>query len=248
MKGLIIVRMDDICSTMNWENFMRYKTLFDELGIKPLLGIVPLPTDEKLVCGQVNNFWEFIDQLRSEGWQISMHGCHHKYTSSGKGLICNRRKSEFAGLPIEKQRELLLKGKNFLLNKGIDTDIFMPPGHSYDKNTLIAMRDTGFKYLTDGMSLRPYKLAGITCIPADSAYRLHFLGLLTICIHSNEDNDKKFMELKCFLEKNRKRIISYSDAKTLTTFPYFVCRIEELLRICARELITNLAFFISKIF
>ncbi|MBO4242737.1 MAG: DUF2334 domain-containing protein [Clostridiales bacterium] len=47
----IVVRLEDICPTMDLDKFALYKNFFDETGIKPLLCIVPDNKDPKLVKG-----------------------------------------------------------------------------------------------------------------------------------------------------------------------------------------------------
>ncbi|MBO5623235.1 MAG: DUF2334 domain-containing protein, partial [Butyrivibrio sp.] len=37
----ITIRMDDITPDMDWDKFLRFKSLLDEHGIKPLIGVVP---------------------------------------------------------------------------------------------------------------------------------------------------------------------------------------------------------------
>ena len=62
------------------------------------------------------------------------------------------------------------------------------------------MKEAGYQYLSDGRSRHPYYLEGIKCIPADDAYRLHKFGILTICLHSNEETEVSMDKLKLFLE------------------------------------------------
>lgn len=52
---------------------------------------------------------------------------------------------------------MLTEGKKVLTQKGIETDIFMAPAHSYDKKTLKALKETGFNILTDGFGDLPYE-------------------------------------------------------------------------------------------
>ena len=237
MGRRIIIRMDDICETMDFDKFMQYKTLFDRYNIKPLLGIVPCSKDEKLIRGIVPDFWNYISALVSEGWLVAMHGYNHLYTSTTVGLVTKRKKSEFAGLSVSTQIDMLRKGKNALEEKGIKTNIFMPPGHSYDRKTLIAMKETGFKYLSDGRSSHTYCLESIKCVPADSSYKLNKYGILTICIHSNDESQTAFHELEKFIEKNKINIISFDQACLLKEWPYFICRFEEIMRMNLRDML-----------
>jgi len=51
---------------------------------------------------------------------------------------------------------------------GVETDIFFAPAHSYDDNTLRALSNSGFKYVSDGLSSKPYMRYGITLLPCRS--------------------------------------------------------------------------------
>ena len=224
----IIVRMDDICPRMDKAKFERYYNMLDGLGIKPLLGIIPCCEDESFSAEEDSLFWEKMRGCREKGYPIAMHGVHHVYTSSSKGLVCKRSMSEFAGLPLEEQIVLLRLGKRKMEENGLDTDIFMPPGHSYDINTLKAMKECGFRFLSDGRSFHPYNKAGIRCIPTSNSYRLHFnRGILTICIHSDAEDERSFKRTEKYLKKNRERIISFQEGIELKAYPYCFCRMQE---------------------
>ena len=42
----ILIRFDDICPTMNFEEFDKAIDLMDELDIKPLIGVIPKCEDD----------------------------------------------------------------------------------------------------------------------------------------------------------------------------------------------------------
>ena len=162
----ITFRMDDICPQMNMSKFMKYKQLFDDYGVKPLLGIVPDNQAPKLAVDQAwPGFWELKRQLQDYGWSIAQHGYQHVYCSRHPGLITSRPLSEFAGLPYAEQYQKIELGRTILQEQGIKTDIFMAPGHSFDTTTLQALKDCGFIYVTDGHSSWPYVYKGIKFIP-----------------------------------------------------------------------------------
>ena len=236
----IIIRMDDIWQGMDRNKFIRYVEFFGSVGIKPLLGVIPL-NEDKTIGGRdtYDAFYSMIgDLVHNRGYSVAMHGVHHVYTSNSRGLNTCRRKSEFAGLSVDEQRQLLELGKKELEQNGVYTDIFMPPGHSYDYNTLKALYSTGFRYLTDGMSLMPYSIYGIKCIPADSAYRLHRFGILTVCIHSETDD---FERISAFLEANLDNVIEFSDAYNIREISYFKARAQEVMRLLVRGVISKIA-------
>ena len=141
----ITVRLDDITPDMDWERFYRFKALLDKYQIKPLIGVVPDNRDENLRAkaqGAPEDFWACIRQLRDQGWQIAMHGFRHIYATKKGGLFPLNDFSEFAGLPFEEQRRMLLEGKRILEEGGIRTELFMAPAHSYDGNTIRALKQS----------------------------------------------------------------------------------------------------------
>jgi predicted deacetylase len=224
---------------MDYDKFQYCYGMLKRNGVKPLLAIVPFSKDENLVRGGVNDFWEVMRQLQDEGCSFAVHGYEHLYISTEKGLVCDRPLSEFAGVPYEKQLHMLLEGKRELEQHGIQADIFCPPGHSYDRNTMRALCAAGYKFLTDGRSIHPYMLEGIQCIPADSAWRLHKIGLLTICMHSNENTETDIRKLESFLQKHHSDVISFQEAMELKTMPYTLCRIEEKIAMYSRRILLS---------
>ena len=193
----IAIRLDDITADMNWTSFLRFKDLMDRYGVKPLLGIVPDNKDAKLsVDPPRKDFWEYVRERRDQdGWTLCMHGCHHVYTTDCGGLLPLNRQSEFAGEDYGEQRDRLRKGKDILAAHGIETTLFMAPGHTYDMNTLMALRSLGFTGLTDGFGTRPYRYGGMIFYPisyrkSDSLKRSS--GVTTFVVHCNTLEERDF--------------------------------------------------------
>lgn len=156
----IAVRLDDITPDMDWQRFLQFKALLDKYQVKPLIGVVPDNRDENLKGtkqGAPEDFYAYIKELKEQGWCVAMHGFQHIYTTKKGGIFPLNNFSEFAGLPFEKQKKMLEEGRKLLESKGIKTDIFMAPAHSYDNNTLKALKESGFRRLTDGFGRRPYE-------------------------------------------------------------------------------------------
>ncbi len=211
----IAVRMDDITPDMDWDNFSFFCRLFRETGIAPLLGIVPDNRDPKLRRGGVNaDFGQVMRGLAEEGYVFAMHGYQHLYTTKKGGLFPLNRSSEFAGLPYEKQREMLLCGRKELERYGIRTDIFMAPSHSYDRNTLRALKETGFARMTDGFGKRPYLYRGITFYPI-SFRKARSLkgknGVTTLVIHANTVTEADRERYARMFREHRENMISYTE-------------------------------------
>lgn len=224
----ITFRMDDICPQMDFGNFMEYKMLFDEYGIKPLLGIVPDNQDGFLkIDDDYPDFWIMMKQLQEDGWVIAQHGYQHVYCSHVEGILSRRKLSEFTGLSYEDQVEKISKGKRILEEKGLHTDIFMAPGHSFDVTTLRALKDCGFKYVTDGKSSLPYMYYDLKFIPCRNGIPLNLPGINTWCIHANTSTEKAFNRIKKSL--NTKYACDFQVIKHIPCVNTFFCQKEEKL-------------------
>lgn len=213
----IAVRLDDITPDMDWESFLRFKELLDRYQVKPLIGIVPDNQDEHLKgsCkGAPEDFWAYVRNLQKQGWVAALHGYQHIYTMGKGGLFPLNNFSEFAGIPYEKQRQMLETGKRLLEEKGIETDLFMAPAHSYDRNTLRALKDTGFRALTDGFGDKPYKYQGLTFYPI--SFRLANTlkkkdGYSTMVVHTGTTTEKELERYGEYFERKDVEWISYGE-------------------------------------
>ena len=210
----IAIRMDDITPDMDWGKFNRFKDLLDAHRITPLIGVVPKNKDEKLSLNPAReDFWDYIRQLRDRGWIIAMHGYKHRYTTKEAGLFPIGGKSEFAGLPLERQDEMIRKAKRIFRTNGIETDIFMAPSHSFDKNTLTALKKNGFNRITDGFGTEPFRAFDFVFYPiavkrSDSLKDTRD-GIVTFVYHTNTMEDKDFDKLKDLLASGK--VVSYSE-------------------------------------
>jgi len=216
IKMKIAVRMDDITPDMDWENFYFFQNLFEETGITPLLGVIPENRDENLKCGTPHrDFYKLMAELREKGYCFAMHGCYHLYTTKCGGLFPLNRFSEFAGVPYEKQKKMLAFGRQKLEEYGIETDIFMAPAHSYDQNTLKALKELGFTKITDGFGKRPYKDRGITFYPISfrlsGALKRRKKGMTTMVIHANTITETDKERYSRIFRQHGEDMISYSE-------------------------------------
>lgn len=218
----IAVRLDDITPDMDWERFLKCKALLDQYQVKPLIGVVPDNRDENLIKkdqDQVKDaippdFWEYVKQLREQGWAVAMHGYRHIYSTHKGGIFPLNNFSEFAGKSFEEQKEMLAEGKEILSKKGIETNIFMAPAHSYDNNTLRALKKTGFKALTDGFGDRPYEWKGLTFYPISfqlSSTLKKKNGYSTMVIHTGTTSDEELKRYQEYFERVDIEWISYEE-------------------------------------
>ncbi|MDD6203118.1 MAG: DUF2334 domain-containing protein [Lachnospiraceae bacterium] len=208
----IAIRLDDITPDMNWENFYKMKEILDRENLKPLLGVVPDNQDSMLRCGEKNeSFFEIIKKLQAEGFVVSQHGYRHLYETKDKGILKMNPFSEFAGTPYETQLEKIRKGKEELVRHGIETDIFMAPGHTFDHNTLKALKMCGFSYVTDGYYHKNYSYKGLVFLPCRNFTGKKGKGVDTICLHTNLMNAGDFREIEERIHKNRELFIDFSE-------------------------------------
>lgn len=209
----IAVRMDDITPDMDWERFLSFKEILDTYGIKPLIGVVPDNRDENLHrTKEADDFWEYIKELQDKGWQIALHGYQHTYTTSKGGLFPLNNFSEFAGIPFEEQRDMLRKGTEVFARYGIKTDIFMAPAHSYDKNTLKALRELGYEKMTDGFGSHPYRWQGMVFYPISFLFSRSLKkknGYTTMVVHANGVDEAGMEHYRELFEEYQSCFISY---------------------------------------
>lgn len=210
----ITIRLDDITPDMDFAKFERFRELLAQKGICPLIGVVPDSRDPKLHMEDNRpDFWEMVKELQRQGWKIAMHGYRHLYTTQSAGLFPIGNKSEFAGLSFEEQDKMIREGKEILEKHGILTDLFMAPSHSFDKNTLRALRNNSFHRITDGFGTEPFFYDGMLFYPI-SISRAKSLkdkrdGIVTFVYHANTMTDRDFDKLKDLLDTGK--VVSYEE-------------------------------------
>ena len=217
----ISIRMDDVTPDMDWAKFMRFKALCDLYQVQPLIGVVPACQDENLhidgpETAPVGNFWNYVKTLADAGWTIAQHGVTHVYQTNKMGCFPLNRLSEFAGIGYDQQYAALKEGREILAAHGIDTDCFMAPAHSFDRNTIKALKKLGFHRMTDGFGDRPYLRWGMTFYPI--SYRQGSVlknkdkqGYTTFVVHANTMEDKDFERYEQLFADCRDRLISYRE-------------------------------------
>lgn len=189
MARQILIRFDDICPTMDYTQWGRAMEILERYNVRPLLGVIPDCQDPDLMIEPAHtDFWDYMRSLQSKGFTLAMHGVHHKYDRKQRGIVNLGENTEFAGHPYSVQYEKIHKGKELLLEHGIQTDIFFAPAHSYDEVTLRALAENGFRYVSDGKSLKPFWHSGVICIPCRSngVGKMERAGYYTAVFHAHE--------------------------------------------------------------
>lgn len=213
----ILLRFDDICPTMDFEQFARAKKELDKCKGKPLLGVIPVCSDSDLQIEKEHaDFWEWLKQLQSEGYTVAMHGFHHVFDTEGKAILTQRKLSEFAGHSLDEQRHIIELGKKELEEHGICTDIFFAPAHSYDENTVKALALNGFKYVSDGRSDKPYVWHGVTFLPCSTGVpKMKKDGYYTAVFHAHEwvraDKKQGYDQLVDICSNHANEVVGFNE-------------------------------------
>ncbi len=221
MSIRFVYRIDDIHPAMLWDRFWEAMTMFEAHKVVPLLGVIPDNQDQSLMFNAPNSeFFKIIRSLVRDGKaEICQHGYQHVYTTQQNsinqilyGRVSN---SEFAGIPYEQQYRMIKKGKEILEAEGLFTDIWMAPSHTNDRNTFKALKELGFKYVTDGVALYPYKKYGLLFVPQQVwepkiEYPFNF-GVYTVCLHLDSLTEDMVDKIGAHLTSGDD-IISFSGA------------------------------------
>lgn len=233
-----LLRLDDASDYMDVEKWQRMENLLDKYGIKPLVGIIPDNKDASLIYNykQDLTFWNKVLSWKNKGWELALHGCYHKYTTKEGGINPVNKRSEFAGVSLDEQRKMIRHGIDILKQYGIVTNVFFAPSHTFDKNTLIALKEeSNIRIISDTIANDVYFENDFYFIPEQSGQVRNLpFKLCTFCYHPNTMSDKDFENLEIFLKKYyfkfvavkeielKKRLKSLFDK--LLHFMYFVKR------------------------
>lgn len=211
MFAKYIIRLDDASEYMDYEKWNPYFKIFDNLNIKPIIAVIPFNKDPKMVKENFDStFWEKVRFWQTKGYHIALHGFNHVYSTHKSGLIGINNRSEFAGVLLEKQKEMLSKAFNKFESENIKVNIFIAPAHSFDRNTLEALtKTTRIEYICDGFFKLPIIKYGFKWIPQQLwKPKLKTKGIWTICHHPETVSQKDREFLFSFLETYKYRFIN----------------------------------------
>lgn len=213
-----LIRIDDLCPTIDWAAWQAVEDLFVARGVKPILAVIPDNRDPRLMTGPPNpDFWHRVRAWQARGWTIGLHGYQHIYVNSEPGLLNLSRKSEFAGLSHEEQLRKLRLGLEIFQREGVRADVWVAPSHSFDENTLSALAEVGLRAISDGLAFSPFRDSrGLIWVPQQFA-RMRALpwGIWTSCVHPVELSGCGLEALKRDLTRFGPRIISLPEALVL---------------------------------
>ncbi len=212
---LYLLRLDDASEYMNIKKWQEMESLLDRHGIRPIVGVIPHNLDPSLVNKFEYNqkFWDLVINWEAKGWTVAMHGYNHVYETTSGGLNPVNNYSEFAGLPLEYQCAKIREGIRIFSQKGITPRLFFAPAHTFDGNTLEALRlESSIRVISDTVAFDIYFKDGFHFIPQQSGRvrRLPF-KVVTFCYHPNTMVSEDFKHLGVFLGKMRDRFVAFDD-------------------------------------
>jgi predicted deacetylase len=252
MKNLInrntglLLRIDDVAENMSWNYMDKCEKLFEELKIKPLVGIIPENKDPDLLRFPKNdNFWNRVSEWKNNGWEISMHGFNHVYDTSTKfkDFFKYGGPSEFFGHDYNHQHKKIKLGLDKLKSEGHIVKSFFAPNHTYDLNTFLALKNNGVEVIIDGYGLFPYFEKNLTFIPQlfyKETFMLPF-GFQSTQIHMNNWDDEDFKRFKEFLIKTKHKILCYNEMVSIKSDN----KVKKILRELSKFALINLRKLIN---
>lgn len=200
---MYLIRLDDASDHMNTERWDHLERMLDENGVKPLVGVIPVNRDPMLLrFAEDPGFWKKVRGWQEKGWRVALHGYEHVYSTNCAGINPVHDRSEFAGHPLEIQREKIREGVKLLKEKGLNPTAFFAPSHTFDENTLEALRlESDIRIISDTVANNVYCRKGFTFIP-QQAGRVRELPFktTTICLHPNYTTDPEMDEIGAFLK------------------------------------------------
>jgi predicted deacetylase len=222
-----LIRLDDACDTMNWEKWLQMERLLDKYQVKPLIAVIPNNADAMQKIDPPREiFWEWLKNLEDKGWEIGLHGNDHVYKTDEGGINPIHKRSEFAGLSLAEQKDKIKKGFSKLIAGGFNPRIFVAPSHTFDINTLEALKqESNINMISDTLAFFPYKMKDFIFIPQQfgTARRLVIPGTYTFCYHPNTMDENAFETLENFLIKYSRKFIAFNqlDLTNITSKSFF---------------------------
>jgi len=215
MSSVYLIRLDDASDYMDVEKWYKVEAILDKHSLKPLVGIIPKNEDPAFVERYEEDtlFWEKAQSWVSKGWSIALHGYNHVYITKDAGINPINERSEFAGVSLETQEFKISEGLKILHEKKIFPKYFFAPSHSFDSNTLKALKtQSDIRIISDTIANNVYKEGDFYFIPQQfGKVRRAPFKIVTICLHPNEMTTIEFDKLDDFIKKYRKSFVSFDD-------------------------------------
>lgn len=217
MSVVYLIRLDDACPTMNRHLWGKIEYILDKYGVKPMVGVIPHNEDpQQKIDAPDETFWANVKAWQAKGWAIALHGYNHCYTSDEglKGLNPMWERSEFSGLSLEEQKNKIRQGVALMRENGINPQFFFAPSHTFDINTLVALREeSDIKIISDTIATKPYTKHGFVFVPQLGGHCSEMIlpGIWTFCLHPNTMTDEGFAQTESFISAHVHSFVSFNQ-------------------------------------
>jgi predicted deacetylase len=194
---------------MRWDVWNQVEQILIHHRITPVLAVIPDNRDQTLrFQPEPDDFWARVRSWQERGWTIGLHGYQHLYVTRSSGLVGIKNNSEFAGLPRNEQQNKLESATTIFRKHGVKPDLFIAPGHSFDRTTLVVLKQLGVEFISDGLFLYPHTdQGGVTWIPQQLwQFRSFPIGVWTICYHHNSWTDSTINRFEKDIVRFRSKI------------------------------------------
>ena len=212
-----LIRLDDACRTMDARKWQRIEDILDSFGVKPMVGVIPANNDTKqMIDASDDVFWAKVKDWEKKGWAIALHGYDHCFISDAgmNGLNPMWKRSEFAGVPLKVQKEKIRMGVTIFRDNGIDSKYFFAPAHTYDENTLRALREeSNIRIISDTIATKTYRKGDFIFIPQLGGHcaEMKIPGIWTFCLHPSAMKDEDFVATEKFLQAHKQEMIGFDE-------------------------------------
>lgn len=220
---MYLIRLDDASEYMDILKWNRIEDILDKYNIKPIVGIIPNNQDKSLLSKYNKNlaFWDRAKKWQEKRWVIALHGYTHVYSSNNGGINPVNSRSEFAGIPLKEQRMKIALGVKIFQENKLKTNIFFAPSHTFDMNTLEALRlESNIRVISDTVANDVYKVGDFYFIPQQSGNvrRLPF-KITTFCYHPNTMSEQDFRKLEDFISKFKNKFGKFQEIRLVDRKP-----------------------------
>lgn len=210
-----LIRLDDACPTMDAARWQRMESILGKYGVRPMVGIIPSNADPKQMIDKEDRaFWEKALTWQNKGWAIALHGFDHCYISSDAGINPLWNRSEFAGISLKQQKQKISDGVAILEKHGLNPKYFFAPSHTFDENTLQALREcSDIRIISDTIATRPYRKGEFVFIPQIGGHcvNMPLSGVYTFCFHPSTMTDADFDSLESFIKLHNSEFCGFDE-------------------------------------